>query len=131
MKKIVLLVLAAFCSSFMFAQSAVTGVVTSADDGQPIPFANIQIKGTTTGEFTNDNGKYSIIVPANGFLIVSSIGFITQEVPVGGRSVINVSLKADAIALDETIVVAYGTAKKGTFTGAASVVKNDAIKDVP
>ncbi|MEF9987060.1 MAG: TonB-dependent receptor [Bacteroidales bacterium] len=131
MKKIILLVLAAFCSSFMFAQSAVTGVVTSADDGQPIPFANIQIKGTTTGEFTNDNGKYSIIVPANGFLIVSSIGFITQEVPVGGRSVINVSLKADAIALDETIVVAYGTAKKGTFTGAASVVKNDAIKDVP
>lgn len=131
MKKIILLVLAACYSTIMLAQSTVTGTVVSSDDGQPLPFATIQVKGTTTGEYTDDNGKYSIKVPANGVLIFSTIGFVTQEIPVAGKSVINVTLKPDAIALDETIVVAYGTAKKGTFTGAASVVKNDAIKDVP
>ncbi|MEG0518364.1 MAG: TonB-dependent receptor [Bacteroidales bacterium] len=131
MKKIILLVLAACYSTIMLAQSTVTGTVVSSDDGQPLPFATIQVKGTTTGEYTDDNGKYSIKVPANGVLIFSTIGFVTQEIPVAGRSVINVTLKPDAIALDETIVVAYGTAKKGTFTGAASVVKNDVIKDVP
>lgn len=131
MKKIILIVLAAFCSTLMLAQSKVTGTVTSADDGQPIPFATIQVKGSTIGEYSDDNGKYAITVPADGILVFSAMGFTTQEIPVNGKAVINVALKTDAIALDETIVVAYGTAKKGTYTGAASLVKNDAIKDVP
>ena len=131
MKKIILIALAAFCSTFVLAQSKVTGTVTSADDGQPIPFATIQVKGMTTGEYSDDNGKYAISVSADGILVVSAMGFTTQEIPVNGKAVINVALKTDAIALDEMIVVAYGTAKKGTYTGAASLVKNDAIKDVP
>ena len=131
MKKIILIALAAFCSTFVLAQSKVTGTVTSADDGQPIPFATIQVKGMTTGEYSDDNGKYSISVPADGILVVSAMGFTTQEVPVNGKAVINVALKTDAIALDETIVVAYGTAKKGSFTGSASSLKADLIENVP
>ncbi len=131
MKKSILFLLAALCSTYMLAQTKVTGTVTSADDGQPIPFCNLQVKGTSTGEYTDENGKYSIIVPQDGVLIFSTIGFVAQEIPVSGRAVINVALKTDAIALDETIVVAYGTAKRGTYTGAASLVKNDAIKDMP
>lgn len=131
MKKLILLVLAACYSTIMLAQSVVTGTVTSSDDGLPLPFATIQVKGTTTGEYTNDSGKYSIKVPANGVLIFSTIGFITQEIPVAGKSVIDVQLKPDAIALEETIVVAYGTAKKGSFTGSASTVRAAAINDIP
>lgn len=122
---------AAFCSTLMLAQNTVTGTVTSSDDGKPISFANVQVKGSMTGVYTDDNGKYSIDVPAGGTLIFSSMGFVDQEIAVGGKAVINVVLQPDAIALDETIVVAYGTAKKGTYTGAAAVVKADAIKDVP
>lgn len=132
MKRNILLVFAILCSTIMLAQNKkVTGTVTSSDDGQPIPFATVQIKGTTTGAYTDDNGKYSIDAPSNAVLLFTTIGFTDQEVPVNGRAVINVSLVPDAVALDETIVVAYGTAKKSSYTGAASVVKSDAIKDVP
>jgi TonB-linked SusC/RagA family outer membrane protein len=131
MKRIVLLVVMALATFIAYAQTTVTGTVTSSDDGQPIPFANVMIKGTTTGAFTDSKGMYSIKCTSNATLIFSALGFSNVEIPVGGKSVVNAILKTDATMLDETIVVAYGTAKKGTFTGAASVVKQDAIKDVP
>lgn len=131
MKKTILLALFCLCTSVMFAQTTVTGTVTASDDGSAIAFANVQVEGTTNLVFTDDNGKYSIDVPSDGNLIVSFMGYVTQRIPVNGRAVINVELKPDAVSLDETIVVAYGTAKKGTYTGAASVLKSDAIADVP
>ena len=132
MKKNIMLAFMLLCSTIMLAQNkTVTGTVTSSDDGQPIPFATVQIKGTSTGAYTDDNGKYSIDAPADAVLIFTTIGFTEQQIPVNGRGVINVSLSPDAVALDETIVVAYGTAKKGSYTGAASVIKKDAIKDAP
>ena len=135
MKKFFLFVLAVLCSTtIMLAQSkaTVSGTVSAKDDGQPIPGANVLVKGTKIGAFTDANGKYSIPnVPKNAVLVFSSIGYTTQEIPVAGKAVINVVMASDAMALDETIVVAYGTAKKGTYTGAASVVKSDAIKDIP
>src|SRR5574344_1121753 len=131
MKRIVLLVVMALFSFIAYAQTTVTGTVTSSDDGQPIPFANVLIKGTTTGAFTDAKGVYTIKCPSNAILVFSAMGFSDLEIPVSGKSVVNAILKTDATMLDETIVVAYGTAKKGTFTGAASVVKQDAIKDVP
>ena len=127
-----LLVLAALTINVAFAQNKVAGVVTSSEDGSPVPFASVVIKGTMTGVATLDNGAYVLEkVPAGAVLVFSSIGFVDQEVPVNGRTVINVALKADSESLEEVMVVAYGTAKKGTYTGAASVVKQDAIKDVP
>ena len=131
MKKTILLALFALCSSVMFAQTTVTGTVTAADDGSTIAYANVQEEGTTNLVFTDDNGKFSINIPSDGNLIISFMGYVTQKVPVNGKAVINVVLAPEAVQLDETIVVAYGTAKKGTYTGAASVVKSDALKNVP
>lgn len=133
MKKILLLVVSILFVSAVSAQIKVTGRVTSSDDGAPMPYVNIQIKGQQgSGAFTDNDGKYILEkVPANGTLVFSFIGFTSLEVPVNGRAVIDIALKPDAVNLDEVMVVAYGTTTKGTFTGAASVVKSDAIKDVP
>ena len=131
MKKAILLALCALWSGIMFAQNTVTGTVTASDDGSPIPFANVQVEGTTNLVFTDDFGKFKIEVPADGNLIISFMGYKTQKVAVNGKSVVNVVLQSDSEMLEETIVVAYGTAKKGTYTGAASVLKADAIQDVP
>lgn len=132
MKKLMLVVLAALMVNVAFAQNKVTGKVTSSSDGQPIPFASVVIKGTMTGVATGDDGTYELDkVPANATLVFSSIGFNDQEVALNGRSKIDVVLQANTESLDEVMVVAYGTAKKGTYTGAASVVKQEAIKDMP
>ena len=132
MKKLLIIVLMVLSSSALFAQSRVTGRVTSSQDGSPIPFASVVVKGTMTGVASNENGAYVLEnVPSNAVLVFSSIGFNDLEVSVAGRAVIDAALTPNAESLEETIVVAYGTAKKGTYTGAASVVKQEAIKDVP
>ncbi|NLB66877.1 MAG: TonB-dependent receptor plug domain-containing protein, partial [Bacteroidales bacterium] len=132
MKKILLLALAILTVNVAFAQTRITGKVTSSQDGAPIPFASVIVKGTMNGVATLDNGEYVLDnVPSNATLVVSSIGFVNAEIPVGGRTRIDVVLSPDAEALEEVMVVAYGTAKKGTYTGAASVVRQEAIKDVP
>lgn len=133
MKKILLFVVSILLVGVVSAQTRVTGRVTSSDDGSPMPYVNIQIKGQQgAGAFTDVNGRYTIErAPSNAVLVFSFIGFTTQEVAVNGRATVDVVLAPDAVNLDEVMVVAYGTATKGTFTGAASVVKSDAIKDVP
>ena len=132
MKKCILFVLMALCSTMMLAQTiTVKGTVIGAEDGMPVIGAYVLQQGTNNGTSTDIDGAYVIEVPADATLIFSSIGYTTQSVVVNGRAQLDVMLKADAVQLDETIVVAYGTAKKGTYTGAASLVKADAIKDVP
>ena len=86
MKKTILLALFALCSSVMFAQTTVTGTVTAADDGSTIAYANVQEEGTTNLVFTDDNGKFSINIPSDGNLIISFMGYVTQKVPVNGKS---------------------------------------------
>ncbi|MCK9626740.1 MAG: TonB-dependent receptor [Bacteroidales bacterium] len=132
MKKLILIALAALICNVAFAQTRVTGKVTSSEDGAPIPFANVVVKGTMNGVASLDNGEYVLEnVKKNAVLVFSSVGFVDQEIPVNGRTVVNVALQPDTQSLDEVIMVAYGTSKKGTFTGAASVVKQEAIRDVP
>ena len=133
MKKSILIVLSVLLVNIGWAQMRVTGKVTSSDDGSPVPYATILVKGVRgAGANTDLDGKYTLTnVPADAVLVFSYIGYSSQEIPVGGRSVIDVILSPDALALDEVMVVAYGTATKGTFTGAASVVKSEAIRDVP
>jgi TonB-linked SusC/RagA family outer membrane protein len=113
------------------AQSKITGRVTASDDGSPIPFVGVMIKGTVSGTASDADGYYSVSVGKNAILVFSSVGFISKEVAVEGRQVVNVSLDPARESLDEVIMVAYGTAKKGTYTGAAAVVKQESIKDVP
>lgn len=103
----------------------VSGIVLDADSGEPVPGANIQVKGTLTGGTADSDGKYSILVASDATLIFSSIGYQSQEIEVAGRALINVSMLPDAEMLDETIVVAFGTTTKEAFTGSAKVLKTD------
>ena len=131
MKKIrfFLVVLATLVSSLAFAQNlTVTGTVKDSSTGEPVPFAAIQIKGTATGGMTDADGVYSISVPADGVLIFSSIGYKDVEVPVAGQSQHDVMMGADTEMIEETIVVAFGTATKESFTGSATVIKSDDIQ---
>lgn len=103
----------------------VSGTVVS--EGDPLPGVSVLVKGTGVGTITGIDGKYSINVPSDGTLVFSFIGLKSVEHKVGGRSVINVELVPDSKQLEEVMVVAYATAKKYSFTGAASTVKGDEI----
>lgn len=112
--------------------SKVTGTVTSHEDGLPVVGASVLVKGTTVGTVTDIDGNFTITnVPSSaGTLVVSFIGMKTQEVAI--KPVVKVSLHSDAEVLDEVMVVAYGTAKKSSFTGSASSVDGaKALKDIP
>lgn len=116
----------------MNAQVKVTGKVTDASDGSPIPFVSVVIKGTITGVSADLEGMYSIAnVPADGILIFSSIGYETYEVAVNNRAEINVSLAQQAVGLDQVLVVAYGTTTKGSYSGSATQLRQEGFKDVP
>jgi len=109
------------CGSVIFAQT-ITGTVTG--DGDALPGVNVIVKGTTQGVTTDFDGNYSIDnVSSDAVLVFSFIGFTTQEVPVGGRTVINVELQVDAQTLDEVVVTGYGSATKKEVT--ASIVQLD------
>ncbi|MCR6639093.1 MAG: TonB-dependent receptor [Sporocytophaga sp.] len=121
------LTLAVILVGFMqaMAQDAIpiTGRIVS-DDGESIPGVTIAIKGTSAGTITDENGDFSISVPdSNAVLVVSYIGFVTQEVKVGSQTVVNVKLPADN-KLDEVVVVGYGTQRKEDVTGSVTVVKS-------
>lgn len=100
----------------------VTGVVVDAA-GVPVIGANVIVKGTTVGTITDFDGNYSLEVPENAVLQISYIGYLTEEVTVGNKSSINVTLKEDSQALDELVVVGYGTMRKSDVTGSISTAK--------
>ena len=103
----------------------VTGVVVDGT-GEPVIGANVVVKGTTNGTITDFDGNYTIEgVSANDVLVVSYIGYLSQEIPVGNQSAINVTLKEDTQTLDEVVVVGYGTMRKSDVTGSIGVAKGD------
>ena len=107
----------------------VTGVVT--DNSEPMPGVNVTVKGTSIGVITDFNGKYSINVPnENAVLSFSFVGYETSEIVVGNQRVINVVLNESTQQIDEVIVVAYGTTKRSTFTGSATVVSTDKLQKI-
>jgi TonB-linked SusC/RagA family outer membrane protein len=107
----------------------VTGIVVD-DTGEPIPGANVYLKGTTTGTITAIDGSYHIEVPAeNAVLVYSFIGFVDQEIQVAGRSKINITLVTEHTGLDEVIVVGYGTKKKTNLTGSVQQVSSKELAD--
>lgn len=103
-----------------FAQTLVRGKVTSATDQSALPGINILIKGSTTGTTTSAEGTYEIQAAEDAVLVVSGIGYITQEVPVKKRSQVNVQLSDDTRQLNELVVVGYGTQKKRDLTGSVT-----------
>ncbi|HEX8061081.1 MAG TPA: carboxypeptidase-like regulatory domain-containing protein, partial [Cyclobacteriaceae bacterium] len=94
-------------TSMAMAQQVVTGTVTSADDGSPIPGVNILEKGTTNGTVTDVDGSFRISVGGNATLVLSFVGYTSQEVAVGAQTVVNVSLQPDVTSLSEVVVVGY------------------------
>ncbi|MBE3087427.1 MAG: SusC/RagA family TonB-linked outer membrane protein, partial [Bacteroidetes bacterium] len=115
--------------SLVMAQTVqITGTVTSSEDGLALPGVSVTVKGTTLGMITGADGKYVISIPTNvQTLVFSFIGYKTQEVTIEGRTKIDVNLTAELIAIDEVVVIAYGTATKSSFTGSADMVKADKI----
>ncbi|HLU90930.1 MAG TPA: SusC/RagA family TonB-linked outer membrane protein, partial [Cyclobacteriaceae bacterium] len=106
----------------------VRGTVTSSSDGQGIPGVSVLIKGTETGTVTHVDGTYTINVPnEDGILVFSSIGYVSQEVPVNGRTIINITLTEDVQGLEEVVVVGYGTQKKANLTGSVSSVGSELL----
>lgn len=120
-------------SSAVFAQNrTVSGKVTGADDGLPLPQVTVLLKGTTSGSPTNFDGEYTLSVPAEGgTLVFRYLGYVTQEVEIGNRSVINIQLAPDVQSLGEVVVTGYGVEQKRDITGAIAQIKAEEIENLP
>ena len=124
-KTLLSVLLLTVCSAAWAQNIMVKGKVTDALSGDPVPAAAVMVKGSTTGVVTDIDGLYSIAVSSDGILVISSIGYDTMEAPVQGKKVIDVELAPSAEYLDETLVVAYGTAKKSSYSGSAAMVRSE------
>lgn len=122
---LLLLMTANILSAQVQQEKRVSGTVSS--EGEPLPGVSVQVKGATSGAITDIDGKYSITVPDHATLVFRFVGMRTVEQHVNNRSVINITLEQESKELDEVMVVAYATAKKYSFTGAASTIKGDEI----
>lgn len=130
-RRFLILLLLAVCSTYGYAQGTVSGKVVDAT-GEPVIGASVVVKGTSTGAVTDLDGNFSIPnAPRNASLEVSYIGFKTQTIPVGGKSAINVTLQEDRQMLDDVVVVGYGVQKKSDVTGAMASVSTEELNARP
>ena len=109
----------------------VSGKVTASEGGDGLPGVNVVEMGTTNGTVTNVDGEYSLQVSESGTLVFSSVGFVSEEVVIGSKSVIDMTLMEDISQLQEIVVVGYGTKKKVNLTGAVSVAGKEDIESRP
>lgn len=125
MKHIFVFLIALFASIGSTAQNAkITGTVKD-NTGEAVIGANVTVKGGTGGTITDIDGHFSLEAPVNATLVVSFIGYTTQEVPLKGKTNVTITLSEDSQALDEVVVIGYGTQKKVNLTGSVSAVKID------
>lgn len=116
----------------MGQSKTISGTLTDQTDGSPLIGATIAVKGTTTGTITDAEGAYSIAVPdENAVLIISYVGYTTQEVPVGSQTILDVSMAAQSNILDELVVVGYGTQKKRDVTASIATISGENITAIP
>ena len=118
----------ALSTSMAFAQSQISGNVTASEDGSPVIGASIKVVGTNTGTVTDIDGNFTLSAPAGAKLEITYIGMQSKSVKAGTN--MKIVLDADNHSLDEVMVVAYGTAKKSSFTGSAAVLKSDEIAKI-
>ncbi|RZK73586.1 MAG: hypothetical protein EOO92_18285 [Pedobacter sp.] len=133
MKKLlqILSVLLIIATTAFGQQRTITGTVTNKEDGTPVPGVSVKVAGTKVSTQTGPDGKFTITGVAGQTLQLTSLGFTAQTITLGTSNVVRVQLATESNALTEVIVVAYGTTTKGAFTGAASKVGADDIKDRP
>ncbi|MBD1423388.1 SusC/RagA family TonB-linked outer membrane protein [Sphingobacterium chuzhouense] len=122
--------LAIMCSIAAWAQQEVRGVVSSNQD--PLPGVNIKIEGSNVSTVTDENGRYGISVPSSqAVLVFSSVGYVSQQIVVGQRRNIDITLEEDMSAIDEVVVVGYGTQKRINLTGAVSSIDGEELAKRP
>jgi len=136
MKKLPIFLVSILCMLFFnfqaYAQKTVTGTVKEAESGAELPGASITVKGTTTGTITKVDGSYSLEVPdESAVLVFSYVGYQSIELPVQGRSVIDVNLETDAQTMEEIVVIGYGSQKKENLTGSVGVVSAKSLEARP
>lgn len=114
-----------FSISYVSAQQIVVeGTVKSSEDNMPVPGVNVVVKGTTRGTSTDFDGKYTISVASGETLEFSYVGFKTVDVVINNQRRLDIVLQADVAALDEVVVIGFGTQKKSDLTGAVSSIKS-------
>lgn len=118
-----------FAQTLFAQQVTVSGTVTSA--AGPVSGASVTVRGSQTGTTTDENGNYSLPVSRGATLIFSGVGYASQSIAVGTQTSINVVLAATDRALDEVIVVGYGTQRKEAVTGSVASISGDKLRDVP
>ncbi|MEN8115626.1 MAG: TonB-dependent receptor [Bacteroidota bacterium] len=129
-KKLCLMIAAIFMVSAVWAQQSITGTVVD-DGGEPLPGVAVVLKGTTTGTATNVDGVFNLEAPTDGALQFSFVGMQTLTEPINGRTTINVTMKMDAIGIEEIVTVGYGVQKKATLTGSVGNVKAEELTQRP
>lgn len=119
------------CTLTGWAQSKISGRVID-DQGQPLPGVSVVVKNTTTGSVTDVEGRYTLNAPDKATaLVFSFIGYLSQEIPLNGKSTIDVTLSTDVKSLNEVVVVGYGTQRKETITGSVVAVKGAELVKSP
>lgn len=117
--------------SIAYAQVTVSGRVVSSEDDQPLPGATVQVKGQQKGTITDVDGNYSLEVDEDDVLVFSFVGYKAQEVPVNGRSRIDINMEVDLKGMEEVVVIGYGTQSRKDVTSAISTVDNKDINKTP
>ena len=129
--KTLLLLMVSFTFSQLHAQNIeLSGKITD-QTGETLPGVNVIIKGTTIGVISDIDGNYSLSVKADDVLVFSFIGFKTQEIPVNGRTTINVSLETESVGLDEVVAIGYGSQKRASITGSVATVQSEQLTVAP
>jgi len=118
-------------STEMLQDKTVTGKITSAEDNSGLPGVSVLVKGTSNGTVTDIDGNYTLEVPNGATLTFSYVGFVSEEIEVGNRSVIDFVMTPDLTQLEEIVVVGYGTVKKSDLTGSVSSVKSEELTAYP
>ncbi|MBN1387868.1 MAG: TonB-dependent receptor [Bacteroidales bacterium] len=136
MRKFLLTMIIALAPVFLIQVLAqvttVSGVVTASEDGQPLPGVSVVVKGTVIGTTTDVDGKYSLTIPEDArTLVFTFIGMAPLEVSIEGRTTIDVSLEPDVLGIEEVLVTAFGTARRGAFTGSATQINASKIENRP
>lgn len=113
-------------------QVRVTGTISDESTGQGMPGVNIQVKGTTIGAISDENGQFTVNAPdRNATLVFSFIGYVTQEVALEGKSVVDVAMKSELTDLDEVVVVGYSTQKRANVVGSVTSISGASIQSIP
>ena len=115
----------------LLAQNTIRGTVTEKESGNPIPYANVLIKGTTTTTMTSEDGSYVITAAPDAVIIFSSFGYVMVEENVASRAVINASLEAESFVLDEVVAVAYSTTRRRDLISSVASVRGDELSKAP